>query len=154
MEAFSLIKNFSKNLRKISVISYMKEVKSMDRLHEQKMKGFHLDVARYTFNYLFDLGEQSIVVRCSSKEARELKALFNIKDLKLIDRSEHFISISLKFDNFVFEEVNLQKAMLYKDLKLTLYRFANKEDNDISLMTQKRLFTQSLDYGFRNLRLE
>ena len=154
MEAFSLIKNFSKNLRKISVISYMKEVKIMDHLHIQKMKGFHLDVARYTFNYLFDLGEQSIVVRCNQKEAKELKAIFNANDLLLTNKAEYFISITLKFDNFVFLEVDSQKAILYEELRSALYRSASKEDSEISLMTQKRLFKQSLDYGFRNLRLE
>ena len=154
MEAFSLIKNFSKNLRKISVISYMKEVKIMDHLHIQKMKGFHLDVARYTFNYLFDLGEQSIVVRCNQKEAKELKAIFNADDLLLSNKAEYFISITLKFDNFVFLEVDSQKAILYEELRSALYRSASKEDSEISLMTQKRLFKQSLDYGFRNLRLE
>ena len=154
MEAFSLIKNFSKNLRKISVISYMKEVKIMDHLHIQKMKGFHLDVARYTFNYLFDLGEQSIVVRCNQKEAKELKAIFNANDLLLSNKAEYFISITLKFDNFVFLEVDSQKAISYEELKSALYRSASKEDSEISLMTQKRLFKQSLDYGFRNLRLE
>lgn len=126
----------------------------MDQLHEQKMKGFYLDVARYTFNYLFDLGEQSIVVRCSHKEARELKTIFHANKLILESRSEHFINIILKYDNFVFEEVESQKAILYEDLKVAIYRIAHKEDKEISLMTQKRLFSQSLDYGFKNLRLE
>ena len=126
----------------------------MNPLHDEKMKGFYLDIARYTFNYLFDLGVFSLSVRCTSQDAKEFKKIFHADELKLSNKEEHYISIILKEDNFSFIEIDECNAISYEEFIACLYRYARKEDDSISLLTQKRLFKESLDYGFSNLRSE
>lgn len=123
----------------------------MDTLHEQKMKGFFYDVSRYTFNYLFDLGERSFVVRCTKNDVKELIKIFKIKNLKLTNKKEYFVRIILRSDIFDFEEAGECESISYEELIAILYRSASKEDDGLSLHTEKRLFKESLDYGFSNI---
>lgn len=117
------------------------------------MNGFYLDVARYTFDYLFESRRKSVIISLNdSKEKRIMgrlleKCFYQNKSSKLDCVEFTMFELGIKG-----EYVNKEATLTFVEYVDALMRYARDEDSKVFKYTRKRLFQESLNYGFNRLK--
>ena len=115
-----------------------------------ELKEFYLDIARYTFDYLFENRETSFVIKLSSnKERRRFKAIMDNAFIFVESNETSCVLIYVDKVGICARYVEGSEGESYDDFVNMLYRFADREDSTLTHVTTKRLFTESLRNGFK-----
>lgn len=116
------------------------------------LKGFYLDVSRYSFNYLSDNHLDSLIIKLDSEKERTIfkslmKNSFNT-DSELENKA---VMLYIDVKGTCLKYIDSNEGMSLKEFIDILYRYADREDSSISKLTQKRLFKESLDFGLNSI---
>lgn len=119
---------------------------------QDQLKGFYLDVSRYTYNYLDDSRLDNLVIKLANKdEKRIFKALIKNSFLIVNEKETDAVMFDICELGVRVRFIESDKGETYIDFVNMLYHYADTEDSRLVNLTEKRLFRESLDYGFNYL---
>ena len=127
----------------------------MNTKSTQIYAGFFLDVGRYTFDYLFDNDKSEIRILLSSEQEKKImKTLLSKCSIPTNGEDSNVVLISIEDYGLSATYVDEEYDLDFKDYIKMLYSYADKDDKKVSEFVEKRLFKESLDYGFRRIGLK
>ncbi len=115
---------------------------------------FYLDVSRYTFDYLFDIGKRSFIIELNSKNERKMmSSLFRHAFISEgAKRSDH-IMLKMSQEGITASYVDKKDGISFEEYVRILFSYAKQEDKKIEHLTQSKLFENIIESGFSNLGL-
>lgn len=122
------------------------------KMNKIDMNGFYLDVARYTFNYLFETRRKSFVISLQTK--KEMKAMKLLLKNCFYQRgifTKSYVELKMFELGVKGEYVDECKSITFDEYKEILSRYAKSEDFTISSYTRKKLFQDNLNGGFEEI---
>ena len=129
----------------------------MDTLLKEKITGFYLDVVRYSFNYLFDNEIDDLRIYLDTES--EKKIITNIQRHCFRKRvkpkeDDNVVVLTLDNDGLSLSYTKGDYDLTFNQYIDLLYNYADKDDLKVTQFVQKRLFKESLDYGFKRIGLK
>ena len=124
----------------------------MNTKSTNKLAGFFLDIGRYTFDYLFDNDKSKVRILLSNdNEKKVMKTLLERCEIPTSNSLSDIISISIEDFGLSANYISDEYDMTFTQFIEMLYKYAEKDDQAVKTMVEKRLFKESLDYGFRRI---
>lgn len=115
---------------------------------------FYLDVSRYTFDYLFDIGKRSFVIELNSKSERKMmSSLFRHAFISEGLKKSNYLLLKLSQEGIVATYINQKDGISFEEYVGILYSYAKQEDKKIEHLTQSKLFENIIKSGFSTLGL-
>ena len=118
-------------------------------------KEFYLDVSRYTFDYLFDIGKKSMVVHLNNKlERKVMSTLMKNCFLGFSIKKTNYVLLRLCSDGIKASYISEKASVSMDEFICILFDYAKMEDKKIEHMTQSKVFTNIISKGFISLGVQ